>query len=182
MPLARGDKWRHTKVSALISILKGSPANAAELISRPRAHNCAFPGGAECEIVSLRSLASLRLLSFFLPPPRVCFSMLPPFLSPRRGLFAPGHLPCVHGRVRIYCMWRCICICLFFFFLLMFFFHLLRSTFSLSISLRRPFHHRGDLQGGGDGAAQQSEESRQALHSGQSKCVWVCERAASNGR
>lgn len=69
MPLARGDKWRHTKVSALISILKGSPANAAELISRPRAHNCAFPGGAECEIVSLRSLASLRLLSFFLSSP-----------------------------------------------------------------------------------------------------------------
>lgn len=65
------------------------------------------------------------------------------------------------------------------------FFHLLRCTeksFSLSVSFRRPFHHRGDLQGGGDGAAQQSEENRQALLSGQSKCVWVCERAASNGR
>lgn len=63
MPLAQGDKRRHTKVSALISILKGSPANAAELISRPRAHNCVFPGGAECEIVFLRSLAFF--LSFF---------------------------------------------------------------------------------------------------------------------
>lgn len=180
MPLAQGDKWRHTKVSALISILKGSPANAAELISRPRAHNCAFPGGAECEIVSLRSLASLRLLSFFLPRREFVFRC---FLPSSRRAAAFLHL----GAFRAFtagCEYTAcaavFCICLFFFAYV--FFHLLRSTFSLSISLRRPFHHRGDLQGGGDGAAQQSEENRQALHSGQSKCVWVCERAASNGR
>lgn len=127
MPLAQGDKWRHTKVSALISILKGSPANAAELISRPRAHNCAFPGGAECEIVSLRSLASLRLLSFFLPRREFVFRC---FLPSSRRAAAFLHL----GAFRAFtagCEYTaCAAVFAFvYFFLLMFF-----STFCVLLS------------------------------------------------
>lgn len=113
---------------------KGIPlANAAELISRPRAHNCVFPGGAECEIVSLRSLASLRLLSFFLPPPRVCFFDASSTSSRRAAAFL--HLSA--SRASTAGCECAVCGAVFafvYFFFAYVFFHLLRSTFSLSVS------------------------------------------------
>lgn len=129
------DKWRHTKVSALISILKGSP-QMRQTDAPPSASSTSttlFPWGcAECEIVFL-TFSTLPHGAFFLSsPPQVCFpdaSSLP--LTAARTFGTNAYRASIAGCEY---MWRCICISLL---CCLGFSHLLRSTeksFTLCLS------------------------------------------------
>lgn len=129
------------------------------------------PGGAEWEIVLLTFSALLPHCSFFfLLYRKFVFPKLPTFLSLLRGLLAPTPSAPSQPGVNI-----CGAVFAFLYFSAYVFptFCVLLKSLSHSVSLRRPFYHRGNLQGGCNRAAQQSEENCQAVHSGQSQCVWV---------